>query len=105
LGFIRVPALPEFLRSLGNTLLLGVGAAAVAMLSFPIITYITVKTNYGGRGVLDFITWLLSAIPGIVISLGMLSFFLMAPMFRPLYGTVSILVIAITLARMTIGVH
>lgn len=96
---------PEFLRSLVNSLLLGAGAAAVSMLFFPIIAYITVRTKYMGRGILEFITWLPTAIPGIVLSLGILWFFLMAPMFRPLYGTISILVIAITLARMTTGVQ
>jgi iron(III) transport system permease protein len=50
------------------------------------------------------LTWLPSTVPGIVISLGLLQLVL-TPVFRPLYGSVWILIIALGVAGMTLGVQ
>jgi iron(III) transport system permease protein len=72
---------------------------------FPIIAYIAARTAYWGRGALDFLTWLPSAIPGIVIGLGFLWFFLETPLFTPLYGTIWVLIAAVSLESMTVSVQ
>src|SRR3546814_498427 len=85
---------PQVLRSLWNTLILGGGSAAIGMLIFSLLAYLVVKTRFLGRQSLDFLTWLPTAIPGVVISLGFLFLFVGTPIFRPLYGTMWVLIIA-----------
>jgi iron(III) transport system permease protein len=77
----------NFRNALVNSLLIATGTAAVAMAAFSLIAYIIVRTRYPGRGVLDFLVWLPSTLPGIVLGLGYLWLFLSTPVLRPLYGT------------------
>jgi iron(III) transport system permease protein len=92
-------------RALGNTVVIALGSTVFAVVLFTVIAYVSVRTRFFGRRVLDFVTWLPSTIPGIVISLGLLWLFIGTPIFRPLYGTVWILIIALGLAGMTLGVQ
>lgn len=96
---------PQLFSALRTTLLIACGAAAIAMVAFSLVAYISVRTRFALRGLLDFLTWLPSAIPGIVIGLGFLWLFLGTPLFRPLYGTIWVLMIAIALGGMTLGVQ
>ncbi|HEY4134666.1 MAG TPA: iron ABC transporter permease [Alphaproteobacteria bacterium] len=96
---------PQLFAALRTTLSIAVGAALLAMASFSLIAYISTRTRFALRSTLDFLTWLPSAIPGIVIGLGFLWLFLGTPLFRPLYGTVWILIIAVALGGMTLGVQ
>lgn len=96
---------PRVLSALNNTLLLGAGSAVAGMIVFSLLAYMIVKTRFYGRHVLDFLTWLPTSIPGIVISLGFLFLFVGTPIFRPLYGTMWVLIIAVLLATMTVGVQ
>jgi len=56
-----------------------------------------------GRGVLDFLLWLPSVIPGALAGLGLLWMFVGTPIFRPIYGTIWVLVIAVILNGMTLS--
>jgi iron(III) transport system permease protein len=94
-----------FLTSLKNSLLLGIGTALLGMVVFSIVGYITVRTRFALRGSLDFLTWLPSVLPGIILSLGLLWLFLGTPMFKPLYGSIAGLIIATFIGCMTIGVQ
>ena len=94
-----------FASALVNTLVLGVATSVVAMAAFALLAYILVRTHFRARGALDFLTWVPSLLPGIVIGLGILWTFLETPLFRPLYGTMAVLVLAMTLAGMTRSVQ
>ena len=94
-----------FLASLKNSLLLGIGTALLGMVVFSIVGYITVRTRFALRGSMDFLTWLPSVLPGIILSLGLLWLFLGTPLFKPLYGSIVGLVIATFIGCMTIGVQ
>lgn len=96
---------PNLLAALYNTLRIAGGAALIAMVAFTMIAYISVRSRFALRGVLDFLTWLPSTIPGIVIGLGFLWLFLSTPLFRPLYGTIWILIIAVAIGGITLGVQ
>jgi iron(III) transport system permease protein len=91
--------------SLTNTLLLGVGASIASMVGFSVIAYISARTKIRGRGLLDFLTWLPSTVSGIILGLGFLWLFLGTSVFRPLYGTIWVLIIVATLGGMTVGVQ
>src|SRR5581483_10144034 len=81
------------------------GTALVGMGFYAVLAYVSVRTKFRARGVLDFLTWVPATIPGIVLGLGMLWMFLDTPVFRPLYGTLSVLVIALLINSMTTGVQ
>ena len=48
------------------------GAAGVGTLFFCLISYISIRTKMAGRGLLDFMTWLPWAVPGILLAVGLL---------------------------------
>lgn len=96
---------PNFLNATRNSLLIGGGVALLAMLLFSLIAYVTIRTRFVARGALSILTWLPSMIPGVVVGLGFLWFFLSSPLFRPLYGTIYIMIIAVAVGSMTLGVQ
>lgn len=95
----------HLIASLYTTIAIAAGAAVIAMAGFSLVAYILARTRYRFRALLDFVTWLPSAVPGIVIGLGFLWLFLGTPIFRPLYGTIWIMMIAIAIGGMTTGVQ
>ena len=101
----RVFGDPIFLRSLGNTLLLGAGTVAVALALYPPIAYIAVRTRYKGRQILDFLSWVPIAIPGVILGLGFLWLFLGTSFLQPLYGTIVVLIVSTSISSMTLGVQ
>lgn len=92
-----------FLRSLGNTLLMSFGAAFLGIVLFSLIAYFTVRSRYRGRALLDFLSWLPFAIPGLLLGIGLLYVFLGHEIFHPLYGSIWLLIIATVASHMTLG--
>jgi iron(III) transport system permease protein len=96
---------PLFLGSLWDTLIVAAATSLLSMLLFVPIAYLVVRTRYVGRGVLDFLTWLPTTVPGIVIGLALLWVFLKTPGLQQVYGHPLGLVLAFTLAGMALGVQ
>lgn len=94
---------PIFLLSLKNTILMSLGAAVFSVTLFSLVAYISVKTKFVWRSVLDSISWFPSAVPGILMGIGLLWLFLDIPVFRPLYGSIWLLIIATVISGMTLG--
>ncbi len=90
-------------RAFWNSMKLGFAASLAGMICFSLIAYISVRTRYSGRKLLDFLTWLPAVIPGLVLSLGILQMFAAVPLFRPIYGTMVVLVLAVVIGTMTLG--
>lgn len=99
----RVFADPLFAASLRNTLALSSAAALLAVTVFPLIAYIIVKTRYRWRWALDFISWLPSAVPGILQAIGLLWLFLDTAFLRPFYGSIWLLIAAMVIVSVTFG--
>lgn len=93
------------IQSLQNTLILAFGTAIGAVLVHSLIAYVIVRTRFFGRGTLDTMSWLPFTVPGILLSLGLLGMFLRTPGFRPLYGSMIVLVIAGVVAIMPLAVQ
>lgn len=93
----------DLVRSLVNTLTLGSLAAGLGMLLYTTIAYVTIKTRFVARSMLDFLTWLPTMVPGIVLGLGFLQTFLVTPLLRPVYGSIWALVIAVVVSMLTVG--
>jgi len=95
---------PLLLRSVQNTLLLASGTSSAGVIALSLIAYVVIRTRFFGRGALDLLSWLPYTIPGILLSLALLSMFLQ-PIFRPLYGSIPSLIIAGVIAGMPLGVQ
>jgi iron(III) transport system permease protein len=95
---------PLFVRSLKNTLFLGLGAAVVGTLLYALTSYMIVRTRLPGRAVIDVLSWLPWALPGVLISLALLWAVLgSGDSIKLIYGTVSVLVLAIIIKEMPLG--
>jgi iron(III) transport system permease protein len=95
---------PLFLQSLFNTFQIAAIAAVVGPLVFSVVAYVLVRSRRAwGRGLLDFLLWLPSVIPGILAGLGLLWMFVGTPIFRSIYGSIWALVIAVILSGMTLS--
>lgn len=101
----RVVTDPIFIDSVRNSLMLGGGAALLAATSFSVVAYVIVRTRFRFRMVLDFISWLPWALPGVLLGLGMLWMILSIPIFRPLHTSTIVLIVAVTLGTITVGVQ
>jgi iron(III) transport system permease protein len=95
---------PVFLRSWKNTMILGSAAAIVGSLIYALISYMIVRTRVPGRKVIDVLSWLPWALPGVLISLALLWTVLGSGGYvKFMYGTVSLLVLAIIIKEMPLG--
>jgi len=96
---------PILLRSLQNTFVLGISAAALGILLSSLIAYIIVKTKFFARGCLDFISWIPWSIPGILLGMALASSLLLIHTVVPLYGTMTALVVAMAIAGLPLTVQ
>jgi iron(III) transport system permease protein len=95
---------PVFLRSLKNTVILGLAAGVLGTLLYSLISYVIVRTRVYGRGVVDVLAWLPWALPGVLISLALLWAVLgSGDTAKWIYGTLSLLVVAIIIKEMPLG--
>lgn len=100
----RTLSTPAFSQALLNTFEIAIVSAIVAPLLFSVVAYVLVRARSArGAGVLDFLLWLPSVIPGALAGLGLLWMFVGTPIFQPIYGTIWVLVIAIILSGMTLS--
>ena len=96
---------PILLRSLQNTLVLGISAAGLGVLLSSLIAYIIVKLKFSGRELLDFVSWIPWSIPGILLGMALASSLLLIHRVVPVYGTMFALVLAMTIAGLPLTVQ
>ena len=89
------------ITDLKNTLVVGVVSATLGVALVSAIAYTVNRTHWPGRQVLDLVAWLPWAVPGIVLALG----FLWAFVYLPIYGTLSILVLAFVSRGLPLGMR
>src|SRR5207248_1760239 len=75
-----------------NSLLLAFGSATAAVLLGAVIGWIDLRTRIPGRRLLDYVSLIPLGLPGIVMAVALIQFWLATPF--PLYGTVMILFLA-----------
>jgi iron(III) transport system permease protein len=80
-------------QSIGNTIILSVGAATIGGIVGTIIAYVSVRTGFRGKKLLDLSAWIPWAVPTLVLGIGLLWVTLFTPL-RVLYGTLALLIIA-----------
>ena len=95
---------PLFLRSLMNTLILGMGAAVTGTIAYALVSYYIVRTRFPGRKIVDILSWLPWALPGVLVSLAFLWVALgSGDLIKLLYGTIYLLILAIIIKEMPLG--
>jgi iron(III) transport system permease protein len=101
----RVLADPSLIKSLWNTLIVGLGTAVSGAAFYALIAYVVVRRQFKGKAILDFISWLPWAIPGILMGLALLWTVFETRILLPLYGSVYLLIIALFIKSMPFGVQ
>ena len=84
----------EIWRAFRNTLMLGLGGASLTMVLGAIVAYISTRTRWQGRQLIDVLAWLPWMMPGMVLAVGFLWGFAFLPSFISIYGTMWALLIA-----------
>jgi iron(III) transport system permease protein len=84
----------DFWRGFGNTMLLGFAGASLTMMLGGAVAYISVRTKWRGRLLIDGMAWLPWMMPGIVLGVGFLRGFALLPHAIPIYGTIWALLLA-----------
>ena len=94
---------PLALTAFKNSFYLSVGSATLVMLLTSIISWITVKTKLPGRALLDNMTFIPIAMPGIVLGVSLIWVYLTLPI--PIYGTIWVLLLAYITKFMPYGIR
>jgi iron(III) transport system permease protein len=102
--YAKLFANPKLLPSLRNTLYLAAGSATLGIVLTLFTGYISQRTRLAGRGVLDLLTWIPVTVPGIVLAVGLIWAYVgMVRLPFPFYGTIGLLIIAVTITTLTTG--
>jgi iron(III) transport system permease protein len=88
---------PEYLTATLNTLWVGLGSATLTMVLCLILSWVTIRQRIRGAAVLDSLTFIPNALPGVVIGIAFLFLFLQPPLNSlQMIGTVWIVILALT---------
>jgi len=94
---------PLAMTAFKNSFYLSVGSATLVMLLTSLIAWITVKTKLPGRALLDNMTFIPIAMPGIVLGVSLIWVYLTLPI--PIYGTIWVLLLAYITKFMPYGIR
>ena len=90
-------------RAILNSLMLAVMAATIAVLLGAVIGWIDLRTKLPGRRLLDYFALIPLGLPGIVVAVALIQFWLAMPV--ALYGTLAILLLAYVGRYIPLGVR
>ena len=96
---------PVLVKSLKNSLITSFAAGVIVTALSALVAYITVKTRIAGRGLLDGLATVPIAVPSIVMGVGILYWYLVAPLPIHLYGTLTIMIVAFVTITMPYGMR
>jgi iron(III) transport system permease protein len=102
-NYVYILNYPLALTAFENSFYLSVGSATFVMLLTSLIAWITVKTKLPGRALLDNMTFIPIAMPGIVLGVSLIWVYLTLPI--PIYGTIWVLLLAYITKFMPYGIR
>lgn len=94
----------NFVPAVINTLVLGLGAAAIGVFAYAGLAYAIQRTRVALRPLTDFLAWLPWCVPGILLGVGLLTLVLFTPALTPFYGSIGLLIFAISVSQLPLGV-
>ena len=92
-NYVQLGSIPRILPALANSLVVTVSAAAIVIVLTSIAAYVVVKTRWRGRGLIEALVFIPIAVPGTILGVSVLFWYLMAPLPFSLYGTLAILIV------------
>lgn len=102
-NYKRLLTLPLINRAFWNSFVLGIASSTIVMLLTALISWIVVRTQWRGKGLLDFLAFSPIAVPGLVMGIAILWLYLTLPI--PIYGTIWILLIAYVIKYLPYGMR
>jgi iron(III) transport system permease protein len=90
-------------RALVNSLVLAGAAATLAVLIGSLVGWVDLRTTARGRKLLDYVSLIPLGLPGIVVAVALIQFWLSVPV--PIYGTLLIILLAYTSRYVPLGVR
>jgi iron(III) transport system permease protein len=91
-------------HALINTVIIGVATATLTMMLSIVVSWMIVRGRSKGRSLLDGLTFLPHAIPGVVIALALIILYLHPPLsYVPIYGTIWLITIGLTASYIAFG--
>lgn len=96
---------PNFKRVLRTTFLLGLGAALLGTAVYAVLAYLITRTRVVGRRVMDLLSWIPWAIPGLMLGFALLVIVLFVPGLSVFYGSLFLMILAVVVSSMPIGVQ
>jgi iron(III) transport system permease protein len=104
-NFTEIMRRPGLAQSLKNSLITAFSSGLIVTVLTAFIAYITVKTKIRGRGLLDGLATVPIAVPSVVMGVGILYWYLAAPLPVHLYGRLSILIVAFVTITLPYGMR
>ena len=87
-----------------NTLAVALGAATLTMLLSLIVAWVVIRKRFRGRSLLDAVTFLPHALPGVIVAIAFMFLYLQPPLNElGLYGTVWIIMLGLTVSYIAFG--
>lgn len=96
---------PGLTRSVRNSLITAIASGIIVTALSAVVAYITVKSKIRGRGLLDGLATVPIAVPSVIMGVGILFWYLVAPLPVHLYGTLTILTIAFVTITLPYGMR
>jgi iron(III) transport system permease protein len=90
-------------RAMWNSLLLASATATLAVVIGSLIGWVDLRTRVRGRKLLDYASLIPLGLPGIVVAVALIQFWLRMPL--PIYGTLTIILLAYTGRYVPLGVR
>jgi iron(III) transport system permease protein len=104
-NFGQILKRPGLAQSVRNSLITAVAAGVIVTALSAVLAYLTVKTRIRGRGLLDGLATVPIAVPSVVMGVGVLYWYLAAPLPVHLYGTLAILIVAFVTIALPYGMR
>ncbi len=91
-NYVDITKLADVRNSLRNSFVLSIGSATTLMLMMSVVAWLILRTKMRGRGLLDLLSGVPLAFPGLVLGVALIFIYIRSPL--PIYGTLLILFIA-----------
>ncbi|HYY88275.1 MAG TPA: ABC transporter permease subunit, partial [Chloroflexota bacterium] len=102
-NYLALLDLPSFHRALINSLVLAIASASAVTLLTALIAWIVYKSRLRGAWLLDFLAFLPIAVPGLVLGMALIWFYVAFPL--PICGTIWVLLVAYATKYLPFGMR
>ena len=104
-NYANVFRFPDIGRSFSNSVIAALITGFITMVLTTFAAYVVVKGKTKGRFFLDTLAFLPITMPGIIVGIGILFWYMIAPLPFNLYGTLTILIIAFVTTNIPYGMR